>query len=351
MGTMIEFLTEDFEELNIYLKQKAPSLLLIIVDENTHEHCLPRFLPNLETEIPFQIIELEAGEEQKTLETVCNLLPVFAEFTADRNALVINLGGGVVTDLGGFSASIYKRGIDFINIPTSLLGMCDASLGGKTGVDLENLKNLVGTFALPDKVFVDVNFLKTLPKEELISGFAEMLKHGLIADQLHWKNLIELKEITPENIAPYIKDSMLIKQNIVEQDFYEKNSRKILNFGHTIGHAVESLYLKAGNPISHGEAVAIGMICEARLSFVENIISEEVSNAIISNIKRYFQHRAVIFNNNEIFALMINDKKNKNSKIQFSLVDKIGSCLYNRECSKENILDAIDYYKNSFRNN
>ena len=151
---MIEFLTEDFEELNNYLRIKNPSLLLIIVDENTHEYCLPILVPNFETEIPFEIIELEAGEEQKTLETVCHLLPAFAEFEADRNALVINLGGGVVTDLGGFAASIYKRGIDFINIPTSLLGMCDASLGGKTGVDLDNLKNLVGTFTLPDKVFV-----------------------------------------------------------------------------------------------------------------------------------------------------------------------------------------------------
>lgn len=345
MKIMIEFLTEDFDELNIYLKQKAPSLLIIIVDENTHEHCLPVFLPNLETDVPFEIIELEAGEEQKTLETVCNLLPVFAEFQADRNALVINLGGGVITDLGGFSASIYKRGIDFINIPTSLLGMCDASLGGKTGVDLENLKNLVGTFALPEKVFIDVNFLKTLPNEELISGFAEMLKHGLVADQKHWENLIVLDEISPENIAPYIKDSMQIKQNIVDQDFKEKNIRKTLNFGHTIGHAVESLFLKAGNPISHGNAVAIGMICETRLSFLENILSEEASDKIIFNIKKYFPQSDLNFDNDEILALMKNDKKNHNSKIQFSLVDHIGSCLYNIECSEENILKSIDFYK------
>ena len=214
---------------------------------------------------------------------------------------------------------------------------------------LENLKNLVGTFALPEKVFVDVNFLKTLPKDELISGFAEMLKHGLVADQLHWKNLIEINEITLENVAPYIKESMQIKQNIVEQDFYEKNIRKILNFGHTIGHAVESLYLKSGNPISHGQAVAIGMICETRLSFLEKFITEDISNEIICNITKYFPHSDLTFENKKIIALMKNDKKNHHSKIQFSLVDQIGSCLFNIECSEKNILDSIDYYKKSLR--
>lgn len=347
---MIEFLTEDFEELNNYLKIKNPSLLLIIVDENTHEHCLPILLPNLETEIPFEIIELEAGEEQKTLETICHLLPVFAEFQADRKALVINLGGGVVTDLGGFAASIYKRGIDFINIPTSLLGMCDASLGGKTGVDLESLKNLVGTFSLPDKVFVNTAFLKTLPQAELISGFAEMLKHGLIADANHWKNLIAFSKITAENIAPFIQESMQIKQSVVEQDFHEKNIRKILNFGHTIGHAVESLYLKSGSPISHGEAVAIGMICETRLSFLQNLIDENPADDIIKNILRFFPKRNLRFDNAEILSLMKNDKKNYNATVQFSILDGVGSCLYNVEASESNILNSINFYKSLIRN-
>lgn len=347
---MIEFLTEDFEELNNYLRIKNPSLLLIIVDENTHEYCLPILLPNLETEIPFEIIELEAGEEQKTLETVCHLLPVFAVFEADRNALVINLGGGVVTDLGGFAASIYKRGIDFINIPTSLLGMCDASLGGKTGVDLDNLKNLVGTFTVPEKVFVNTAFLKTLPTAELISGFAEMLKHGLIADKNHWNNLITFSEVTADNIAPYIKESMQIKQDVVEKDFHEKNIRKILNFGHTIGHAVESLYLKNGTPISHGEAVAIGMICETRLSFLQNLIDENLADHIIKNILRFFPQRNLIFDNLEILSLMKNDKKNYNGTILFSILDGVGSCLYNVEASEPNILDSINYYKSLIRN-
>ena len=345
MKSNIEFLNDDFEALNIYLKEKTPSLLLIIVDENTHEHCLSLFLPNLETEIPFEIIELEAGEEQKTLETVCNLLPVFSEFEADRNALVINLGGGVISDLGGFSASIYKRGINFINIPTSLLGMCDAAIGGKTGVDLDNLKNLVGTFALPEKIFVYEKFLRTLPKAELISGFAEMLKHGLVADEKHWNDLIELKEINAENICPFIKTSMKIKQQIVDLDFKEKNVRKVLNFGHTIGHAVESLFLRSEDPISHGEAVAIGMICETRLSFLENIIEEDISDNIIFHLKNYFPIRVLNFNSNEILDLMKNDKKNQNSKIQFSLIDKIGSCLYNKECSEKNILASLEFYQ------
>ncbi|MFC6267509.1 3-dehydroquinate synthase [Frigoriflavimonas asaccharolytica] len=344
METKIQFLSEDFQELNSYLEEKSPSILFIIVDENTHEHCLPILLSDLEIDIPFEIIELESGEENKTLETVCNLLTVFAEFEADRNALVINLGGGVITDLGGFAASIYKRGIDFINIPTSLLGMCDASIGGKTGVDLESLKNLVGTFALADSVFANPNFLKTLPQKELISGFAEMLKHGLVDSKNHWENLIQIEEITVDSISAYIKESMMIKQNIINQDFHEKNIRKILNFGHTIGHAVESLFLRSGNPISHGEAVAIGMICETRLSYLENLIDLELSNHIIDKIFNYFPKKNLNFVIDDILALMKNDKKNKNSKVMFSLITSVGNCSYNVECAEKNIKNSIEFY-------
>ena len=347
---MIEFLDINHTAINDYLKENQPSLLLIITDENTHEHCLPLLLSNLETEIPFEIIELDAGEENKTFENVGIILEVFSEFQADRKALVINLGGGVITDLGGFVASIYKRGIDFINIPTSLLAMCDASIGGKTGVDLLHLKNLIGSFALPNRIFVDTHFLKTLPQKELISGFAEMLKHGLIADKKHWENLISIPIINADTISNFIQDSMLIKQNIVNQDYKEQNLRKILNFGHTIGHAVESLFLKNNNPIPHGEAVAIGMICETHLSFLENHINIETTNIIINNIKKYFPIKNLPFNSTDIFELMKNDKKNKNSKILFSLVDEIGSCKYDVVCEEANIFSAITYYQKSFTN-
>ena len=264
---MISVLDQNFSQLHQFLKNLKPSKLFILVDENTHEYCLPTVLGNLETEIPFEIIEIEAGEELKTIETATQLWEILSEFEADRKSLLLNLGGGVITDLGGFVASTYKRGIPFINLPTTLLGMCDASIGGKTGIDHQFLKNIVGTFAEPQQIFVYPDFLRTLPFVELRSGFAEMLKHGLIADEKHWKDLSSIENLNPESIYPFIETSMKIKQNVVEIDFKEQNIRKTLNFGHTIGHAVESLFLQANQLIPHGEAVALGMICETHLSF------------------------------------------------------------------------------------
>ena len=285
---MISFLDQDFSQLNFFLQQSKPSKLFILVDENTHEYCLPTVLGNLETEIPFEIIEIEAGEELKTIETATQLWEILSEFEADRKSLLLNLGGGVITDLGGFVASTYKRGIPFINVPTTLLGMCDASIGGKTGIDHQFLKNIVGTFAEPQQIFVYPDFLQTLPFVELRSGFAEMLKHGLIADEKHWKDLSSIENLNPESIYPFIETSMKIKQNVVEIDFKEQNIRKTLNFGHTIGHAVESLFLQSNQLIPHGEAVALGMICETHLSCLENLINAETEEEIIKKIRKFY---------------------------------------------------------------
>lgn len=344
---MISVLDQNFSQLNIFLKGLKPSQLFILVDENTHEYCLPTLLGNLETEIPFEIIEIEAGEELKTIETATQLWEILAEFEADRNSLMVNLGGGVITDLGGFVASTYKRGIKFINFPTTLLGMADASIGGKTGIDHQFLKNIVGTFAEAEQIFVFPNFLMTLPFEELRSGFAEMLKHGLIADEKHWNDLISIENLNAESIFPFIETSMKIKQKVVELDFKEQNVRKTLNFGHTIGHALESLFLQKNHQIPHGEAVALGMICETRLSFLENLISEETSNVIIQNIRKFYPYISTSdFSMNEIMSLMRNDKKNTEGNISFSLLDQIGSCKYDCSVSEQNIINALDYYKN-----
>lgn len=258
---------------------------------------------------------------------------------------MINLGGGVITDMGGFIASTYKRGIPFINIPTTLLGMCDASIGGKTGIDHQFLKNIIGTFAHPEQIFVFPEFLNTLPFEELRSGFAEMLKHGLITDEKHWNDLISIKELTPEHIFPFIERSMKIKQNVVEQDFMEQNIRKTLNFGHTIGHAVESLFLLKGKPIMHGEAVALGMICETRISFLQDLISEETANDIVENIRKFYPHLNISgFLLEEIVNLMMNDKKNTAGNINFSLLTGIGTSTFNCSVNLENIKNALLYY-------
>lgn len=344
---MITILDENFSQLNQFMSEKSFSKVFILVDENTHEYCLPLLLGNLETDLAFEILEIEAGEEMKNIQTANQLWEILTEMQADRKALVINLGGGVITDMGGFVASTYKRGIQFINIPTTLLSMCDASIGGKTGIDLMHYKNMVGTFSFPEQIYVYPRFLDTLPAKELKSGFAEMLKHGLIADKKHWEDLIQLQHLDPVGIEPFIPQSMEIKQEVVHADFHEKNVRKTLNFGHTIGHAIESLCLQNENPILHGEAVALGMICESHLSYLEGLISKEDADLIIENIQRYFCFIDLTdFKEEDIFSLLLNDKKNTDAKINFSLLSGIGSCAFDYQCSTENIQKSIDFYKN-----
>ncbi|OCA73817.1 3-dehydroquinate synthase [Chryseobacterium arthrosphaerae] len=343
---MITVLNDNFSQLNEFLHDKKFSKIFILVDENTHEYCLPVLLGNMETDLGFEILEIEAGEEMKNIQTANQLWEILTEMQADRKALVINLGGGVITDMGGFVASTYKRGIKFINIPTTLLSMCDASIGGKTGIDLMHYKNMVGTFAFPEQIFINPKFLETLPFKELRSGFAEMLKHGLIADKNHWDQLIQIHKLEVETVIPHIQTSMNIKQDVVEKDFHESNIRKTLNFGHTIGHAVESLCLQQENPILHGEAVAMGMITEAHLAYLENLISEEDAKMIIENIQRYYPYLDISdFKDEDITALLLNDKKNADSKINFSLLTEVGSCNYDHQCSQKNILEAISFYR------
>lgn len=344
---MITILDHDFSQLNIFLQKNNYTKLFILVDENTHEYCLPLLLGNLETDLPFEILEIEAGEEMKNIQTANQLWEILTEMKADRKSLMINLGGGVITDLGGFVASTFKRGIEFINIPTSLLAMCDASIGGKTGIDLMHYKNMVGTFSFPKEIFIFNQFLKTLSFKELRSGFAEMLKHGLVADNKHWEDLISLSELDANLVSQYIQTSMKIKQNIVDIDFKEQNIRKTLNFGHTIGHAIESLFLEKGKPILHGEAVACGMICETQIAYLENILTENDKNSIIKNIRRFYPTLNIdIFNNTEILNLLLNDKKNDHDKINFSLITSIGSCCFDYQPSEKNILESLEYYKN-----
>ncbi|WP_417429828.1 3-dehydroquinate synthase [Halpernia sp.] len=344
---MISFLDDDFSALNLFIENLKPSLLLILVDENTHEFCLPLLLGNLETELPFEIIEIEAGEDLKTIETASHLWEILAEFKTDRNALMINLGGGVITDLGGFVASTYKRGIKFINIPTSLLGMCDASIGGKTGIDHAFLKNIVGTFSEAEEIFAFPGFLKTLPFEQLRSGFAEMLKHGLIANEKHWQDLISITEISAEHLENHILRSMEIKEHVVEIDFKEQNIRKTLNFGHTFGHAFESLFLQKENIIPHGEAVAMGMICETYLSYLQNYISEETSKHIITALQFYFPYQTIEgFNDGEITKLMLNDKKNSSGEIKFSLLERLGKGNFDIKVSENAVLKTLEFYRN-----
>jgi 3-dehydroquinate synthase len=257
---------------------------------------------------------------------------------------MINLGGGVITDMGGFVASTYKRGIDFINIPTTLLSQVDASVGGKTGIDVDNVKNMVGTFTLPQCVFIETAFLKTLPQRELLSGFAEMIKHGLIADQEYYKQLKNSDYLQVSAQAIY--RSVEIKNEVVTEDPHEKGLRKILNFGHTIGHAVETYSLiNDTQPLTHGEAIAIGMICEAFLSSTNNTLKAGELEDITAYISKLYPAYTI---KEESFAqlmeFMQSDKKNENGQIMFSLLSSTGKCDYNCRISEKDILESFTYF-------
>lgn len=324
-----------------FLEENSYSSIFILVDENTQEKCLTVFGNSF---ADFTIITIKSGEENKTLTTCTHIWQVFTEANADRSALLINLGGGVIGDMGGFCASTYKRGIDFINIPTTLLSQVDASVGGKLGIDFNGFKNHIGLFKLPTKVIIDPVFLETLPLNQLKSGFAEMLKHGFIKDKEHLEELAKLGMQNTEWLA-YITKSVAIKNEIVEADPLEKDERKFLNFGHTIGHAVETYFLNNGLPILHGEAVAIGMISEAYLSTKRLGLSEEEQSKIINIIDAYFEKKEIPQNGmKEILNNLEQDKKNKDSTIQAVLLNKIGKPSHSIEITKEEVQQALTFY-------
>ncbi|MES2829926.1 MAG: 3-dehydroquinate synthase [Bacteroidota bacterium] len=320
------------------------SKVFVFVDRNTGEHCLPLFQQMLEDYTTFDLIETDPGEENKNIDFCIGIWKTLLDFGADRKCLMVNLGGGVITDMGGFVASTYKRGIDFINIPTTLLSQVDASVGGKTGIDIDNVKNMVGTFTLPKSVFIETVFLKSLSERELLSGFAEMIKHGLIADKSYYQNL---KTADYKNIdAQSIYRSVEIKNEVVAIDPHEKGLRKILNFGHTIGHAVETYSLiKDKKPLNHGEAIAIGMVCEAFLSQTNNTLSEsELQDITEYFLNLYPSYRIKEASYSKLLEFMQSDKKNEDGQIMFSLLNNIGSCAYNCRASEKDILASLDYF-------
>ena len=347
-GYPIYFNEKGYEFLNLHLKENKYSNLFIIVDSKTNELCLPQLLSYLETELTIEIIEFDAGEVHKNIETCIQIWNVLTELGADRKTLIINLGGGVVTDLGGFVASTFKRGVDFINIPTTLLAMVDASVGGKNGVDLGNLKNQIGVINVPKMVLIDTKYLETLPKNEMRSGLAEMLKHGLIYDKNEWEKFLDLKSIDFADFDDFIYRSVSIKNEIVIQDPTEKNIRKALNFGHTLGHAVESYFLESENKTTllHGEAIAAGMILESFISKEKNLITIDEFYQIKNTIKSIFED--IVFEENDlkpIIELLIHDKKNEYGSVQFALLDGIGKIKINQEVENQLIDKAFEDYK------
>lgn len=343
----IGFGVDYYAALSQLINDKKYSKIVLLVDENTAQHCLNYVLQWLAVDVPFEIIEIEQGEENKTIETCTAVWETLVEMNVDRKALLINVGGGMICDLGGFVASTYKRGIDFVNIPTSLLAMVDASVGTKTGVNLGGLKNMVGSFSQPQMVLIDTAFLETLPGNQMRSGLAEMFKHGLIADVSYWNQLKNLSELTTEDLLLLIYHSVSIKNEIVLQDPFEENVRKLLNFGHTLGHVIET-YSHSGKgiqPLLHGEAIAIGMILEAYISYKKNLLTKNSYLEIKETLNLMFE--SVVFTKNDIEIcthLLIHDKKNVNGVVQFTLLSDIGKGVINEVVDSELVNEAFNDY-------
>ena len=343
----VYFDSRGYETLAEMLKPSHYSKIFILVDENTSQYCLPHLLNNLATEIEIEIIELEVGEIHKNIATCTEVWGALSDLGGDRKSILINLGGGVISDLGGFVACTFKRGIDFINIPTTLLSMVDASIGGKNGVDLGNLKNQIGIIREPKAVIVDTQFLSTLPQNEMRSGLAEMLKHGLIFDRKYWDKFKDLKSLNTDNLNELIHQSIEIKNEIVCEDLTENGIRKSLNFGHTLGHAIESYFLENDSKTSllHGEAIAVGMILESFISREKELLTNEEYQEIKYIINDIFER--VEFSQidiEKIIELLIFDKKNEFGKVQFALLDGIGKIKINQESDNELIYKAFKDY-------
>lgn len=320
------------------------SKVFVLTDTGSHKHCID-FLSDVSFE--YKMIQLPDGDENKTVESLSHVWQFLTENGADRASLLINLGGGMITDLGGFAASTFKRGISFINIPTTLLSMVDAAVGGKTGVNFGGFKNEIGVINHADAVLIDTLFLKTLDYDNVISGYAEMMKHGLISKDSHLDDLLKFdwSNIDYVVLNQLVFDSIMVKQRIVEEDPYERGIRKALNLGHTIGHAFESLALKT-EPLLHGRAVALGVVVELFLSSKKLAFPTPLMRSVIQEVKELY--RPFVFTCDDydtLFDYVKHDKKNSGDKINFSLLEDKGEVLIDQHCDKKEIFLALDFYR------
>ena len=338
-----------WEVLEKTITKLRPSKIFVLTDENTHKHCLPYFLKKSSFKIIPESIIIPAGEIHKNIHTCLKVWESLSEKGADRSSLIINLGGGVITDLGGFVASTFKRGLAFINVPTSLLAMVDASVGGKNGIDLGHIKNQIGVINLPEMVVLDTKFLDTLLAEHITSGLAEMLKHGIIHSKEYWNDIKNIDISNKSDFEKLIWESIQIKEEIVLKDPLERGLRKTLNYGHTLGHAIESHFLEDKNKkdLLHGEAIAVGIILATYISKEMYGFPENTLNDISSSVLKYFPKQN--FNHKDVEAiinLLIFDKKNRNGEIFFVLLEDIGH--HHIDCIVDNhlICSAFSYYKN-----
>jgi len=338
----IIFCTDVSNDLKVFFKDHQYSKIAVIVDDNTKKYCYPK----IKNSVPVHsLIEIKSGEEQKKLSTCHDIWNELTINAFDRKSLVINVGGGVIGDMGGFCAATFKRGIDFINIPTTLLAQVDASIGGKLGIDFQNFKNHIGVFQNPLRVFLDASFFTTLDPAELRSGYAEILKHCLIRDGKKFDEFTKTP-FDKLDLFALTKHSVDIKNKVVIEDPTEKGLRKILNFGHTIGHAIESFYLDIpGKKLLHGEAIAIGMICESYLSKEKLNLDKAELDRITKYTLEIYKSKPIEKSDIEaIIHLTRQDKKNEGDIIKCSLLNSIGDCAFDIEINQDDISAAIGYF-------
>ncbi len=326
--------------------EKHPKLFLLI-DENIDKYCMPVFKEKLPDVTVSGIVKIKSGEENKNINTCIDIWEKLTQLGVDRDSVLINIGGGVISDIGGFIAATYKRGIKFINIPTTLIGQIDAAIGGKTGVDFMGFKNQVGLFIDPEMVVIDPVFLNTLEQVYWQSGFAELLKYGLIMDIDLW-NMIENKKCSEiDNWNQLIIKAAKDKIDIVRYDTREKGIRKILNFGHTIGHAIETFYLKQNRTITHGQAVAAGMICESWLSSQRIDLECHPQGQICDTIDKNFERLDFGKENiPEIIQLMRQDKKIREGEFKFSLLRRLGKAIHDVKVEDDLVVKSLEFYIN-----
>ncbi len=320
--------------------------LFVLTDETTLRLCWPviAHMPCVEGA---QMITIGATDDNKTLESLTHVWEALQQGGGTRHSLMINLGGGMVTDLGGFAASTFKRGIHFINIPTTLLSMVDASVGGKTGINFGGLKNEVGVFNCSDSVILDATFLRTLDHPNILSGYAEMLKHGLISNEEHWNELLsfDLDNIDYARLTQMVATSVAVKERVVTEDPLEHGIRKALNLGHTAGHAIESLAMAQQRTVLHGYAVAWGLICELFLSVVKVGFPQQRLRQAVQFIRHHYGQFAFDCKQyDRLYQLMTHDKKNTSGIINFTLLGEVGDIRINQSATREEINDMLDFY-------
>lgn len=347
MNQTIIFSKDACCEIDKILRNGNYDRVFLLADENTAKYCR-QVLDGCSFFNGSNEIKIKASDTNKTIDSVTHVWEALGNMGATRRSCLVNLGGGMATDLGGFAASTFKRGIDFINIPTTLLAMVDASVGGKTGVNFNGLKNEVGVFNEAKAVIIDTVFLKTLDSQNIISGYAEMLKHSLISNEKMWAEHVSYDLSSPDfsKLLAMVEESVSVKEKIVSEDPHEKGIRKALNFGHTFGHAFESFAMAKGAPVLHGYAVAYGMVCELYLSAAMLGFPAEKLHQTVKFIQEWYGRMTITCDDyKELISLMHHDKKNTGNDINFTLLENIGKIWINQTATEELVKEALDFYR------